>query len=201
MSASRVTGAFQKFSGFRARTPSIPSKWKGGRMEKIADHLKMVLEDYKAVGAETKQDIKNRPFKTLFYLTGLGGIVGLCKMNPDERVFMEELIQNTNELMLVGDAIRNPESDDFMQNILKYHNQGRLKRLSIGICSFMYYSDHADETDLYETQCDHVKPKYKDFKDRILDIGIIGHWMALHNMMKDYDINPKEWENEKGKST
>jgi hypothetical protein len=157
----------------------------------------MILEDYKAIGKETKEDMKKHPFKTLFYLSGLGAIVGLCKANPNEHVFMQELVENTNELMLVGDTTRNPQSDDYMQMLLKYHNQGRLKRLNIGICSFMYYADHADHIDLYEAHCEHIKPKYKDFKDRILDIGILGHWMALHNMMKDYDINPNEWENEK----
>jgi hypothetical protein len=43
MSASRVSGVLKKFTGFRPKSPSIPEKWKGGRLEKIG---KILLVSY-----------------------------------------------------------------------------------------------------------------------------------------------------------
>jgi len=53
---------------------------------------------------------------------------------------------------------------------------------------------------LYKSQCEYLTPGYLDFLDRIVDIGCLDRWWFAEKALKDYDINPEEWD-EKGAPT
>ena len=148
------------------------------------------------VGVETLQDMKNRPFKTTIYLGLLGGIAYLGKTNPSELDFQEQLVHNCNELLQVGDPIRNPNSDSHMQKLLQHYNAGLMRKLNLGICSIMWMDNYEKGTDLYDAQCKSLKVGWMDMKDRTVDVGILGKWWWIEKAMLDYDINPNEWPEE-----
>ena len=47
---------------------------------------------------------------------------------------------------------------------------------------------------LFEAQCDYMKPTYREIiEERLIDIGISGNWKISEKIMKDYDVNIDEW--------
>ena len=154
----------------------------------------MILNDYKTVMVETGQDIKEKPFKSALIFSTTGLLWYMAKTNPDEVGFQEQIVQNTNELGLLGDAIRNRQADKHLEMLVVQHNAGVLKRFNIGICSFMWIDNYDSEVDLYDARCKHLKVGWLNFKDRIVDIGAFGHWWLIKKAMENYDINPDEWE-------
>jgi hypothetical protein len=156
----------------------------------------MVLEDYKMVVIETGQDMKERPIKAGIYIGLLGAIGFLGKTNPSEGSFREELLENMDELLLIGEPIRNPNSDGHMQKLMWCYNNDQIRRLNLGVCSLMWQDNFAKEVDLFEAQCKPLKVGWLDMKERVLDIGIAGRWLWLNKAMIDYDINPTEWPEE-----
>ena len=159
----------------------------------LGNYFKNILDDYKTVGVETLQDMKDRPVKSAFYLSLLGGAIFFAKKNPSEEDFMEQLTNNMNELMLVGDPIRNPISDGHMQTLRKAYNTGEMRYLNLLFFSIMWRDNYHRRTDLYKAQCKPLKVGWLDLPDRTLDIGVLGKWWWVEKAMIDYDINPNEW--------
>nr|CAD7601450.1 unnamed protein product [Timema genevievae] len=48
---------------------------------------------------------------------------------------------------------------------------------------------------IYSSQCDYLKPRFTELTDRVLDVGFLGRWWILHNIMRDFDVNPIEFLN------
>ena len=117
----------------------------------------------------------------------------MCKTNPTEDAFRERLTQNNNQLMLIGDPIRNPYTDKHMTKLNEYCNAGLMKCLNLGVCSIMWVDNYPKETDLYLARCKPLKVGWLDVKDRMVDIGILNKWWYIEAAMKDWDINPQEW--------
>ena len=164
-----------------------------------ANYLKVVYGDYKTVVKETGEDIKEHPLKTGIYLSILSVVGYLWKNNPSERSFRVELLEHMNDLLLVGDLIRNPRSDSHMQRLMWCYNNGQMRRMNLGVCSFMWQDNFPEEVDLFEAQCKPIMVGWLEFKDRILDIGVAGRWLWLNEAMIDYDINSDEWPDESEK--
>ena len=156
-------------------------------------YFKNIYNDYKAVAIDTKDDIKNYPIKATAYIFSICSGVGLVWTNPSYEEFSNRLKQHMNELMTVGQPIRNPYCDEYMQQLAKNKNAGLLKRFSLGFVSFMWVDNYADDVDLYEAQCKYLKVSWLEWKHRIVDVGVLGKWWQLDQHMKDYDINPDEW--------
>ncbi len=57
-----------------------------------------------------------------------------------------------------------------------------------------FFSDFDEGCGLYKSQCEYLKPGYLDFLDRVVDIGCMGRWWMADKFLKDYDINPEEWD-------
>ncbi|XP_074643218.1 mitochondrial import inner membrane translocase subunit Tim29-like [Tubulanus polymorphus] len=190
MAASSRTSRL--FSKFRLKKFELPEKYKGGRIEKMYDYLYTMYNDYKMVAIECKDDMRGNPFKTACYLTGVAGLVTLIKTNPDEQSFRDGLLRNKLELLLIGEPIRNPKSDEFAQNALRLYDHEKIRRFNLGVASVIYHADHSKHVDLYEARCEPLKRKWLDYKDSVIDVGIFGRWIWLHETMKDFDINPNE---------
>jgi hypothetical protein len=70
-----------------------------------------------------------------------------------------------------------------------------MRTLSLGIINFIWISDHDKSSGLYQAHCDYLEPKFSNFHERIVDIGFLGEWLILQRTMKDFDVNPSEFEN------
>ena len=159
-------------------------------------YFKAILDDYKNVAIETAQDMKAKPAKTAFYLSALAGVGYLMKTNPSERSFHGQILEYSNELLQLGDAVRNPSSNDQVQDLIESYNAGCIRHLNLGICSLMWRDNYDATVDLYEARCKSTKVRWLDMKDRIVDIGVVGRWLWLEKALIDYDINPNEWQEE-----
>lgn len=132
--------------------------------------------------------------KSGIYCSILGSLLCLGKKNPSMTDFEENLINNTNELLQVGEKIRNPISNDHMQKLVGFSNEGLLRRTSFGVCSFLWFDNYDASVDVYEARCKHLKIGWLEmFQERLLDIGFWGKWWFIEKAMEDYDINPNEW--------
>ncbi len=148
------------------------------------------------VAVETGQDMKDRPLKAAFYISLLGITGYLAKTNPSLESFEGHLLENTNELLQLGKLVRNRKSDEHMQHLMWCFNEGRIRRLNLGVCSLIWKDNFGKEVDVFEAQCKSLKVGWMDMRDRTLDIGIAGRWLWLEKAMIDYDINIDEWPEE-----
>lgn len=137
--------------------------------------------------------MKAKPIKTSIYVSLLTGIVVLIKTNPSDTEFNARLVEHSEELMLVSDLIRNPNSEQFMRNASKLRSEGRLKCRNLYVCSLMCETNYSSELGIYEAKCKYIKPHWTEFHKTIVDFGLLGKWQNLERAMKDYDVNPEEW--------
>jgi hypothetical protein len=177
-----------------SRVLQISTKLQAGVLGKIGRYFKNIYKDYETVAIETWADMRAKKLKSAIYLSILGTSGYLIATNPSEPSFYEQLTCNTNELLMVGNPIRNVHSDSHMQKLSRYHNQRRLRRFTFCVCCVMWVDNFDAQVDLYEAQCKHLKVGWLDWQERIVDVGVAGRWLYLDRAMRDYDINPEEWE-------
>jgi hypothetical protein len=129
------------------------------------------------------------------HFTGLGFMAYCAHSNPDEQSFRDKFLFHTNEMALVGESIRNPLAVDHIRFVETCYNKGEIRKLSLGIISFIWISDYDKSSGLYQAHCDYLQPKFATFHERIVDIGFLGQWWILQRTMKDFDVNPSEFKN------
>lgn len=156
-----------------------------------------IYKDYETVAVETWADMRAHKIKSAAYLSLLSASGYLIATNPSETAFYQQCTENTNELLQVGDSIRNSLSDTHMQNISRWRNQGRLRRFTFAVFSVMWVDNFDASIDLYEAQCKQLKVGWLNWRDKIVDVGVGGRWRGLDRCMVDYDINPEEWPGDK----
>ena len=156
-------------------------------------YFKNIIDDYVYVFKEIGSDIKTYPIRSTVYTSSLLGFVYLWKTNPGESMFKEQLANNNNTLLLIGQPIRNPFADKFMTTVNDCYNNGTLKYLNLGVCSVMWVDNYGKEADLYLARCPPLKVGWLDMKDRIVDVGILNKWWFIETAMENWDINPQEW--------
>lgn len=104
-------------------------------------------------------------------------------------VFDDTLLQSNCDLGLVGSAVRNKSSEDYIRYIWHEKNTETLKIINLLFFSLMWVDNHSESCQLYETQCKYMQPTYLDIYSRIIDVGLFGSWMVIKHRMKDYDVN------------
>ena len=157
-----------------------------------------MADDYKVVAQETLQDITSGSLKAAVYLSGLASLGFLYKANPTERELETVLMESAHDLSLVGESIRNVEADKFVDELCSARRDGRLHYTSLGILSLVWINEHRDELDLYSAKCKHTNIPWYQWHEKVVDIGILGKFMTLHRLMKDYDVNLNEWKEKDG---
>lgn len=157
------------------------------------DYFQNILNDYRTVAVETVGDMKSHPIKATIYITSLGFTGYLMKTNPSKESFYESVTENANKLVTVGDPIRNPYSETHIRNLVDCANRGVLRRLTFGVCSFMWIDNFDESVDLYEARCKPLKVGWLEWRERIVDFGMVGRWWELDKAMQEYDVNPDEW--------
>lgn len=141
--------------------------------------------------------MKERPIKSGFYISLLTTTVVLFKTNPGEAEYQSRLTESVTDLMLVSERIRNPRSEVTINQLSSLANDGKLRCYNLGVCSIMCLKNHGPEVKLYSANCKYINPHWTEFYKTIMDVGILGRWFKLEDAMKDFDINPEEW-NEDG---
>nr|CAD7404638.1 unnamed protein product [Timema cristinae] len=158
-------------------------------------YWKNLYLDYREVAVETYSKSKKKPKKTLAIFTGVG-ILGYCaSTTPDELKYRDQLLMSSNDMTLVGESIRNPHASRYLDQVEKYYDLGVVRNISLGILSVMWLDNYDSSCGIYSSQCDYLKPRFTEMIDRVLDVGFLGRWWILHNIMRDFDVNPIEFIN------
>lgn len=45
---------------------------------------------------------------------------------------------------------------------------------------------------MFKSQCGYLKPRYLTFPERVQDVGFLGRWWRIEQLMESFDINHKE---------
>lgn len=96
--------------------------------------------------------------------------------------------------MQVGRFIRNPVTENYVTWVEQCFNEGIVRRLNLGIVSFMWLDNFDRATAVYKATCPYLKPRFVTFYQRIIDIGFMDRWWFLEEKMNDYDINEAEFQ-------
>lgn len=156
-------------------------------------YFKNILSDYRDVAIETVKDMNERPFKSGTYISLITATVVLWKTNPGEKEFHSRLTESVTDLMQVGERIRNPKSESYVNQMANYANDGRLRCYNLGVCSLLCLKSHAPEVKLYSANCKYIQPHWTEFYKTIVDVGVFRKWIKLEEAVKDFDVNPEEW--------
>lgn len=152
-----------------------------------------LLSDYKEACKDIAVGARERPVKASVYVTLLGGAWACVHTKPDFSSFDAALLDRSTQLGLLSPWNRNGSSDGHVQSLVKLRNEGRLRHLSLGLLSLVYYADHDPNTTLYEAQCSNLSTRWRELPQHVLDVGFAGRWWILNSKMQDYDVNEEEF--------
>lgn len=152
-----------------------------------------LLSDYKEACRDIVVGARERPVKASVYVALLGGAWACFQTKPDYSSFETALLECSNQLGLLSPWIRNATSDGHVQNLVRLHNEGRLRHASLGLLSLVYCADYDSNATLYEAQCSNLSIPWRELPQRVLDVGFAGQWWMLLSKMKDYDINQEQF--------
>lgn len=159
----------------------------------IFAYLKLVRDDYIAVGKDMISDSKAHPLKATVIYATLGFSFYAFLTNPTEHDFRNKLLSEANDVLLVSETIRNPASAAHVKALLSYYNEGLIRRLNLGVASLIWIDNYNKSCDLFEARCKSLKPRWVTFHDRVVDVGFCGRWWSIERAMTDFDINPDEF--------
>ncbi|EAT36443.1 AAEL011476-PA [Aedes aegypti] len=181
----------QRQTALQNRIDSIqfPEKYKGTIWEKWAMYWRNLIRDYKEMIMDTGKTMRERPVRSGVYLTLLGTTYYCCANNPDEADFVNRFRQCANELQLVHPSCQNPTASAHIQFLQKCYNEGIVRRISLGVVSFIWLDNFDRGVAIYKAICPYLQPRYMTFHERIVDVGFNNEWWLLRKKMIDYDIN------------
>lgn len=159
----------------------------------IVAYMKLVRDDYIAVGRDVISDSKAHPLKATVIYATIGFSFYAFLTNPTEHDFKNKLLLEANDVLLLSENIRNPSSAAHVKALLSYYNEGLIRRLNLGVASLIWIDNYDASCDLFEARCKSLKPHWLNFHHRVVDIGFCGQWWLIDRAMIDFDINPNEF--------
>ncbi|XP_004716888.1 mitochondrial import inner membrane translocase subunit Tim29 [Echinops telfairi] len=152
-----------------------------------------LLRDYAEACGDAAASARAQPARAAVYAGLLGGAAACCALAPSEASFEEALLDASGTLLLLAPVTRNRAAETSVQRLLWLRGRGRLRHLSLGLCSLVYEAPVDAQASLYQARCRHLQPRWADFPGRILDVGFVGRWWVLGARMRDCDINDDEF--------
>lgn len=158
--------------------------------------VKNLYLDYYEVFKDIKKGAKAKPLKTSLYGASLLFVLNLFRTNEGLRSYSSDIVSACNRLGAVTERSRNPRSDRFVKNIGDLHCHGQLNQIDLGFSTIIYKTDASAQVALFRHNCKYLRPSIREFfEERLVDLGLLGHWFMLEHNMRDYDINEDDYEN------
>ena len=164
----------------------FPGRWFKAKADDI-------LIDYKMCAEEVWKDLSSGNIKANTYLAAFFAAGIFFKANPTEADLENSLLEHSHQLSLVSSAIRNKESDSYIDSLRSAQRQGRLHYTNLGLMSLVWVSENRDDLDLYEAQCKHTRVAWYDWFSQVVDVGVLGKFVTMSRKMENYDVNEEEW--------
>lgn len=194
--ASKVTnslrGPINNLSAKFTERFTLPERFKGTIVEKWSLYWKNLCIDYKEVIVDTGRKMKTKPIKTGILSCIAGSLYYCGTQNPDFEAFNEQLRLYNNQMILIAADCQNKNATDYLIYLERCANQGLLRRITIGIVSFLWIDNYNEALAIYKATCPYLEPQYLKFHERIIDVGFMNTWWKLQERMVDYDVNITE---------
>jgi hypothetical protein len=164
------------------------------RLGKIHLYFKNIYIDYFEVFKEVRQNAHRRPLVASLYGASTLFVLNLFRVNEGLKSYTSEVISACNRIGAVTESSRNPLSNQFVQQVGELNCHGLLRQIDLGFSTLIYKADADPELALFRYNCTHLKPSFIELlTERIVDLGVLGHWLNLELKMQDYDINEEEY--------
>lgn len=169
----------------KTQAPVVKEKWK----VRLVKYWKNLYRDYFEVASDIVKDARDRPLRAIFLLWGSSFLFVSAQLNPNDQHFHQAIRSATNDLILVSEKLQNRKAANHLRLIENAINAGVLRRLNLGIMSVMWLDDYGHECTLYKCTCKYLKPQWRNFHQRVVDVGFWNKWWILDEAMIDYDVN------------
>lgn len=186
---SRLSSTWSTNVTSRIKTIQVPEKLKGTIVEKWVTYWKQLVIDYKEMVIDTGKWMKDHPAKTTVYGIIGTGIYVMNDRNPTLDDFREQFLKSSNELILVHPSCQNSVAAEHVTQIERWYNNGLIRRLTLGVVSFIWVADFHKDVALYKAKCEYLEPEYATFHTRVIDVGFWNKFWVLEKKMIDYDVN------------
>ncbi|XP_038048428.1 mitochondrial import inner membrane translocase subunit Tim29-like [Patiria miniata] len=193
--AGRISKSHLLLNTLSRSKVTIPERFKEGWPGKAGAYIANIFRDYKGATLEIFTDARDRPIKAAIYATLVSCTAIAAWNNPDKKSYEKAILNASNDLALLSDAIRNKASDRHLQEVMRLRNEGRIRQLNLVVCSVMWRDDYGPLLGLYDSQCEYLRPGWRDFDKRVLDVGFMNRWYYLDKAMVEYDVNEEEFAN------
>lgn len=165
-----------------------------GVINKFNLYFKNLYLDYYEVFKDVRKSARARPLKAAFYGASTIFALNLFRTNENLRSYNSEVISALNRIGSVTEESRNPSSDRFLKEVGELNGFKQLRQLDLGFSTIIYKTESNPEVALYRYNCKHLNPSIIEFfKDKLVDFGLMGHWLHLELKMNDYDVNDEEY--------
>lgn len=163
-------------------------KIKGTIVEKWVRYWKQLFLDYKDAAIDLRKDCRERPLKTVGYVSLITAMFICAKTNPDETSYRDSILQASNEVIRVHPSLQRQSSLEHLRLLEKCYSLKYIRRTSFGCFSVIWVDNHSESCKMYECTCDYLQLSYVDFFKRIIDIGFLNKWWLLEKQVEDYDV-------------
>uniref|UniRef100_UPI00358DDCB1 mitochondrial import inner membrane translocase subunit Tim29 isoform X2 n=1 Tax=Myxine glutinosa TaxID=7769 RepID=UPI00358DDCB1 len=176
-----------------ASGPSQLSRWQRFTKGRIGVWCRNIWQDYLEAGLDILRGMRDRPVQATAYGVVAAAVATSIHKSPGMDSFEVALTDAANDLLTVPEAIRNLHADNHVQMLLRLQANGRLRLLSLGFCTFLYEAPHDSACCSFESACAYMKPRWRDFPQRLRDVGFLGRWWLLDRNVVNSDINDLEF--------
>ena len=174
---------------------TLPTKLKGGRIEKLVNYWKNVAMDYEEATKDLLRGCQKKPLKATLISGSLLSFLYLHETRPNAENFRDAYIRMHHDLTLLPNSNRNKASQLHRDRVTRCENAKTLRFTSLAIATLVWEDNFDSQVGLFAAQCDYVKPTYLEIlQDRVIDVGFNGKWLFLEKAMQDYDVDPDEWD-------
>ena len=160
----------------------------------VRTYFRNLYVDYYEVFKEVQLNAKKRPLKASLYGASIIFTLNLFRTNEGLRSYASEVISACNRVGAVTKNLRNPISNSYVQTIGELNGYRQLRQIDLGFSTLIYKTDSNPEVGLFRYNCKNLKPSLREFfTERLVDYGVLGHWLILETKMRNYDVNEDEY--------
>ena len=167
------------------RKPFLPER----RLYRWGRSLKNIVDDYATVTKDTATSLRQRPFRLLSLVAGVGTFTAMWRKNPDMDSYLEELLAYSNEISQCSELTRNLAAKRYIERLLLLKCHGLLSYVNLGILSFVVERRKIEDCSNYAVSCRHLQPRWWSLPHWIVDVGVWGKWRVMEKEMVNFDVN------------
>ncbi len=185
--ATQVTRPLTRRLQARREASSLVKRAKG-----LGQPVKAILTDYAQVFKDLFISARKHPFKTTVYISLGSLLVAAVKKRPDYTLYLNDVLVYGNELSMCSEAVRNPSAVNYIDDIITHHYDRGLTYINLGVVALIMRKSRSAHCSNFHETCSSLQPRLWTCGERVMDVGVWGHWLLLDTNLKDFDVNTEQ---------